>query len=255
VKRRLCLADGPTDREGNSVQILTGYSQLPNVVAGTLSCCPLPEPEIVEHSLLTWNEELERYFDARREAVLELAALYDIAAEEIGKQYAAIFAVHAMLLEEEDVEAEIIRRIKTLGETAQCAVLRAGCEVEKTFNVIEDPYMRARACDVWDITRRLACILTGTSAQRTLRGAGPIILMTKRVTPSEMMLLDCGQVSGVVTEFDVRESHTAILAARRGLPFLMGVSPHPELEGLSAVLNGADHCLVICPEADHARMY
>lgn len=72
------------------------------------------------------QEELERFQQGQRQAVLQLAALYDRAFAEVGEETASIFAIHAMLLEDEDLVRTITDMIQREGATAEYAVKAAG---------------------------------------------------------------------------------------------------------------------------------
>ena len=73
-------------------------------------------------SRLSWQEEQRRFLDAQSKAAVELRQLYDRAAAEMDKAEADIFAIHAMLLEDEELTAQVLDMIRADGVTALIGV-------------------------------------------------------------------------------------------------------------------------------------
>ena len=106
------------------------------------------------------EEEIARYERAREKAVQELGALYDKALKEVGEVNAAIFEVHAMMLDDDDYNDSVKNIITSQKVNAEYAVAATGDNFSKMFSGMEDDYFRARAADVKDISERVVSILT-----------------------------------------------------------------------------------------------
>lgn len=101
------------------------------------------------------QEELERFQQGQRQAVLQLAALYDRAFAEVGEETASIFAIHAMLLEDEDLVRTITDMIQREGPRAEYAVKAAGDAPGRRLWSDGQPLYAARSVDMQDISRRM----------------------------------------------------------------------------------------------------
>lgn len=225
-----------------------GRATFQGTVTGRLCYCPEIWPVIQRESHRTPEEEYDRYVAARRQATLELAALYDDGAATLGPQVASIFAIHAILLEEEEFDRDIRRRIDTDGVTAEFAVRETGASHTEIFARMEDVYMRGRAFDIQDITRRLVNILTKTAPRSFAEARGGIIL-TGQLSPSELMTLDRSLTLGAVVRAAQGNSHTAILAKEMGFPLMVGVDISAKWDGWTACLSGA-HELLLDPTGE-----
>ena len=200
-------------------------------------------------SRLSWQEEQERFLSAQKLSVRELQHLYDRAAVEMDKAEADIFAIHAMLLEDEELTAQVLDMIREEGVTAQYAMHTVGRQLMHTFKDMEDAYMRARAADIRDIMRRVILRLVHIHPDRSLNDQ-PIILVSKYLLPSEIMELDRRRILGIITTEDSVDSHTAQILRRCGIPALIGVPLTAEMEGTTVLMDGHTGLLYLDPSVE-----
>lgn len=192
--------------------------------------------------------ELDRFHAALEEAKEQLGALYEKALEEAGEDAAEIFEIHQMMLEDEDY-VEAIEDAIGGGNSAVQAVQAAGASFAETFAQMDDEYMRARAADIEDISRRLTDILSGVQQGFEL-GGEPVILVADDLTPSETIQLDKSKLLGFITRRGSASSHTAILARTMSLPALIGVDFEEDWDGRLAVLDGYSGQVFVDPEPE-----
>ena len=143
------------------MQTVRGKSILNQVVAGRLRFCQLAPPQPRPEPFGTPMEEEGRSYRALRQSVLDLAGLYDRMSRQVGAETASIFAIHAMLLEDEDFVGEVCEAIGRDGTSAEYAVWKTGVRLAETFSVMDDRYMQARSGDIRDITHRVIWQLRG----------------------------------------------------------------------------------------------
>lgn len=230
------------------MKVATGKSILNGIAIGKIHFYHKRPVEAPSASTRTPAEELERFDQARAAAQEQLRALYESARSEVGEDNAAIFDIHAMMLEDEDFLDAVRGIIETQGVTAEYAVLTAGENFAQIFAAMEDAYMQARAADMKDIAGRVAAILTGEETAVAL--GEPYILMAEDLTPSETMQMDKSKLLGFITRHGSANSHTAILARTMTIPALIGVEIDENWEGHLAVLDGYNHCVYIDPTPD-----
>ena len=228
------------------MQVATGKSILNGIAIGPLRIYKKTEIQTCQNSTLTPAEEWERFDAARRKAQEQLAGLYDKALDEVGEENAAIFEIHQMMLDDDDYLDAVKAIIDTQNTTAEYAVTTTGDNFSATFAAMEDEYMRARAADVKDISRRVADILTGQQ-DAGMDGGRPAILVADDLTPSETVQLDKSKLLGFITRHGSSNSHTAILARTMNIPALIGVDFDDSWDGRLAVLDGYNHCVYIDP--------
>ena len=216
------------------------------IAIGPLRVCRREETQLCRTSALTPEEEWTRFTAACGEARAQLAELYGKALDRAGRDSAAIFEIHQMLLEDDDYLEAIKGIIDTQGATAEYATETTGENFSAAFAAMDDEYMRARATDVKDISRRVVNVLTGQDEGDALSGQ-PAILVADDLTPSETVQLDKSKLLGFITRYGSSNSHTAILARTMNIPALIGVDFDDSWDGKPAVLDGYNHCVYIDP--------
>ncbi len=234
------------------MQVATGKSILDGIAIGPIRFYQKVEVKISPTSLLTPAEELARFATAQAKAQEQLGELYDKALSEVGEENAAIFEIHQMMLEDDDYVEAIQSIIETQKATAEYAVATTGDNFAATFAAMDDAYMKARAVDVKDISRRVVNILTGAGEQ-SLLGDVPVILVADDLTPSETVQMDKSKLLGFVTRKGSTNSHTAILARTMNIPALIGVEIDESWDGKTGIIDGYNHCVYIEPTPDLHR--
>ncbi|MDD6066799.1 MAG: phosphoenolpyruvate-utilizing N-terminal domain-containing protein, partial [Firmicutes bacterium] len=133
--------------------------------------------------------EVQRFEDAKAEAIRELGELYDKAVSEVGESNAMLFQTHQFMLEDLDYVEAITNMIKTQSINAEYAVSATGDNFSQMFAAMDDDYMRERAADVKDISARVVKILSGVS-ENGLVTDKPVILAADDLAPSETVQLN-----------------------------------------------------------------
>ena len=231
------------------MQVATGKSILNGIAIGPLHIYHKTESTTSVSSTLSPAEEWQRFENACEKAKEQLAGLYEKALEEVGEENAAIFEIHQMMLEDEDYLDAVKGIIETQGATAEYAAYTTGDNFSAAFAAMDDAYMKARATDVKDVSRRVVNILTGKT-DGNLLGDKPVILVADDLTPSETVQMDKSKLLGFITRHGSANSHTAILARTMNIPALIGVDFDESWDGRMAVLDGYNHCVYIDPAAE-----
>ncbi len=223
---------------------LTGKSILKGIAIGKILFYQKDEQAVKRVKTEDTKAEIERYVNARKEAVLQLNELYKKAVKEVGEMNAAVFEVHAMMVEDGDYVDSIVNIIETQQVNAEYAVAVTGDNFSKMFAEMDDDYFKARAADVKDISERIINILSGNkNSGNNLKE--PVIIVADDLAPSETVQMDKEKLLAFVTEHGSSNSHTAILARTMNIPALTGISISKEWDGKIAVLDGYTGTLYI----------
>lgn len=195
------------------------------------------------------SAEVKRYEDAKEKAVIQLNELYKKAVKEVGEMNAAVFEVHAMMVEDGDYVDSVLNIIETQKVNAEYAVAVTGDNLSQMFAAMDDDYFKARAADVKDISERIVNILSGHEGGGDL-GEEPVIVVADDLAPSETVQMDKEKLLAFVTEHGSSNSHTAILARTMNIPALIGVSIKEEWDGKLAVVDGYSGTLYVEPDEE-----
>ena len=208
-----------------------------------------PEKVLIEDI----DKELTRLEKALILAKNELEDLYEAAIDKVGEENALIFDIHKMMLEDLDYIENIENLIKNEKVTAEYAVFATGQLFSKTFESMDDDYMRARSVDVLDISKRVIRKLTGKT-DNYLQSSKPVIILADDLTPGETINLDKSKVLAFVTGKGSSNSHTAILARSMNIPALVntGFSKDDlvEFDGKFAAVDAINGKFYIEPDSD-----
>jgi len=126
-----------------------------------------------------------------------------------------------------------------------------------TLSQLSDEFLRERAADVQDVTRRILRNLLGHD-DRALTNLPPnTVVVAHDLSPSDTTSLDRQHVTGFATDVGSHTSHTAIVARSMGLPAVVGLhnlSQHVH-DGQSAILDGYSGTLIIEPTEQTLFVY
>ena len=203
--------------------------------------------------------ELERFHAAEKISMNQLQNLYDKAVKEVGEANAQIFAIHQMMLEDDDYTGSISNIITSQKVNAEYAVAVTSDNFSEMFSSMDDEYMQARSADVKDISDRLIKNLSGTGSE--VSGSDEkVIIFADDLSPSETVQMDKNSVLAFVTAKGSSNSHTAILARTMSLPAIVGIGNQLDqsFNGKTAVVNAVTGEIFIDPDdktiAEHKKL-
>ena len=232
------------------MQVATGKSVLNGISIGKIKVYKAPKLEIDDNLIDDVEDELARFDNARERAIEQQNALYEKAVIDAGEDSAEVFSVHAMMLEDDDLIDATNEIIKTQKHTAEYAVKVAFDNQAKVVAEMDDPYMKERAADIYDIEHAVLGYLFGISGD-ILQGTEPCILVANDLTPSETVRLNKSLLLGIITREGSLNSHTAILARSMGIPALVQCKDvNEDWEGKPAIIDGYNSCAYIEPTGD-----
>lgn len=231
------------------MQTGNGKGVFAGIAIGKVFVLKKQELVIVRGTANTVEEEVARYKAAKELSAKQLKALFDKTAAEVGQEEAMIIDVQLLMLDDLDYEEEIMRKITEENENAAYAVTATGEEFADFFASMDDPYMKARAVDVGDVSKRIAMNIQGINPDG-IKMEEPMIIVAEDLTPSETLQLDKNMILAFVTQKGSSNSHTAILARTMNIPSLVGadIEITPELNGKLMIVDGNSGKYYIDPD-------
>ncbi len=227
------------------MRTVSGQPVSAGVAIGTLYLYRREKPVISRAAAGTPDEEWTRFRAACIRAGQQLTGLYEQSRDTLGEEAASIFSIHRLMLDDIVYLDAVRALLDNEGVSAAWAAGTAGERLAEMFAAMEDAYMRSRAADVRDVSRRVAEILSG--GESAIRLDEPVIVAAEDLSPSEVMQLDPACLLGVVLTRGSSNSHAAILARTLSLPALIGVQVEEDWGGCAAVLDGEGGLLHIDP--------
>lgn len=229
--------------------ICSGKSVLKGIAIGKIYLFKKQEYVLEQRTIEDTEAEIARFEAAKATAMEQLDGLYQKALSEAGEEQAMIFDVHKMMMEDGDYLDSICNMIRDEKMNAEYAVSMTGDSFSAVFASMEDEYMKARAADVLDISKRLVNVLTGI-CDGGINSDVPVILLADDLSPSETVQLDKSKILAFVTKNGSANSHTAILARSMNIPALVktDVALLEEYNGVQAIVDGMDGSFIVNPD-------
>lgn len=221
------------------MHILRGEGVSRGVAAGRLRFFQRGTREVPRREVEDREGEVGRFDCARGEAIVQLAQLYVETCAKLGEEQSLLFKIHQMMLEDLDYRESVTAIIRSEGVCAEYAVERTADQFSEIFAQMEDEYMRGRAADVLDVSRRVIRLLTGAEAEK-FSWDEPVILAADDLAPSETARLDRDKVRAFITAKGSSSSHTAIFARTMGIPAVVGLGDAltTDLDGRKVFVDG-----------------
>jgi phosphotransferase system enzyme I (PtsI) len=201
--------------------------------------------------------EIARFEAALVQTRVQILEMQQRIAEAIGTKDAAIFDAHLLVVEDRTLIDEVLRKLETELCNVEWIFQEVASNYADTLSKIDDPYLRERALDIQDVTRRIIHNLQGKAPKAFLALAEPHILVAHNLTPSDTATMNRELVLGIATDLGSRTSHTAIMARSLNIPAVVGLHDATEkLEtGQHVLLDGYTGVLIVDPTAETLAYY
>ena len=205
----------------------------------------------------TVPDEIARFENALIQTRAQILEMQQQIAEAIGAKDAGIFDAHLLVVEDQTLIDEVLRKLEAEHCNVEFTFQEVANRYVESLSQIDDPYLRERAIDIQDVTRRVIRNLQGKSPRPFLSINQPHILVAHNLTPSDTATMNREQVRGLVLDLGSRTSHTAIMAQSLGIPSVVGLHDATEtLEtGAPALIDGYHGLLIVYPSEETLREY
>lgn len=140
----------------------------------------------------------------------------------LDEEHAAIFDAHIQILTDPELTGGSFDRIRQENVNGDFAFHEVANTFISMFETMEDEYLRERAADMKDVSKRVLCNFQGILIQDPTQIKEEVIIVAKDLTPSDTALLDKRFVKGFVTDIGGRTSHSAIMARTLEIPAVVG---------------------------------
>jgi phosphotransferase system enzyme I (PtsI) len=203
------------------------------------------------------TDEIGRFEAALIQTRMQILEMQQRIAESIGAKDAAIFDAHLLVVEDRTLIDEVLRKLKTDFCNVEWAFQEVATRYAETLSKIDDPYLRERALDIQDVTKRVIRNLQGKAPKTFLSLREPHILIAHNLTPSDTASMSRENVLGMATDVGSRTSHAAILARSLNIPAVLGLHDiTAKIEtGQHVLIDGNDGWLIVNPAPETLACY
>ncbi|HEU5402998.1 MAG TPA: phosphoenolpyruvate--protein phosphotransferase [Terriglobales bacterium] len=237
--------------EGKEETFVQGSPAAPGVAIGTAAVLdPMAKLESIPDRRTADIEAEERVF---RRAVATLRREFSAASKDLAvrltKDVRALFDVYTMLLDDDGLVLATVDSIRA-GSWALGAWRDAVTAHARAFEQMEDPYLRARAEDIYEIGHRLLAHLR-SDVPGPRQFPDRCILVGDTLGVTQIASVPGNRIAGIVCTRGSVLSHTAILARALGIPAVVSATSLPagRLDGRAMIVDGDTGRIYIEPSA------
>lgn len=204
---------------------LQGIGVTTGMAIGPVFLLAAEDDRVVERDITP--DEVPREVARFEEAIMatrgQLREIHRQVSEKIGEERAGIFDAHLLVVDDRSLVEEVIRGLTKHHKNAESVLRVVADRYAQALASVADEYLRERAADVRDVTRRILRNLAGTTGRSLTAMSGPCILVAHDLAPSDTAMLNRDLVMGFATDLGSPTSHTAIMARALGIPAIVGL--------------------------------
>ncbi len=240
---------------GHQEKRCQGVPASPGIARGPIHVFSIESDDLVRYHIDP--EEIARFENALIQTRAQILEMQQQIANAIGAKDAGIFDAHLLVVEDQTLIDEVLRRLENEHCNVEFAFQEVADRYVESLSKIDDPYLRERALDIQDVTRRVVRNLQGKSPRPFLAVDEPHILLAHNLTPSDTATMNREQVRGMALDLGSRTSHTAIMARSLGIPAVVGLHDATESfeTGAPALIDGYSGLLIVHPSEQTLREY
>ena len=183
-----------------------------------------PKLEVLEKKIVNTSEELLKLDSAIELSKRELKLIKEKTSEMIGNDKANIFEAHLLILEDEEYIETVKTDIISKEINAEYALKETSDMFIHMFESMNNKYMKERASDIKDVSKRIIAHLLGVSLPNPSLINEEVIIVANDLTPSQVAQLNHKYIKGFVTNIGGKNSHSSIISRQLGIPAVVGTN-------------------------------
>lgn len=183
--------------------------------------------------------EIQRFRNAVKAAKRDMRNLGAGLADKLSAEEFALFDVYIRLLDDRVLLNEVIALIK-MGQVAASAWSTVILKHVRTFQKMEDTYLRERAADVNDLGKRVLGYLQAKDREKVSLPRR-IVLVGEDLSATALADIPVNRLVGIISLKGSSNSHMAIVGRALGIPTVMGAIALPwvEFDGQELIVDGS----------------
>ena len=201
--------------------------------------------------------EIARFEEALVQTRYQISKIQSKVSAILGEEHAGIFDAHLLVVDDRAFIDEVIRDLHKKQRNVESIIHQVAGRYIEMLSKVEDDYLRERASDVRDVTRRIIKNLTGDVVDRMDQIERPCIVVANDLSPSDTAGIDPGKVHAFVTDQGTTTSHTAIMARALEVPAVVGLHDITSRlkTGETVLVDGTKGRVIIRPTSERLLIY
>ncbi|SNZ05514.1 phosphoenolpyruvate--protein phosphotransferase [Terribacillus aidingensis] len=217
----------------------------------------VPDLSFEKTTVANAEEEISRLDAALDISKQELEKIRENARVSLGDEHAEIFSAHLLVLADPELVNPIKDNIRSNKLNAEAALDETATMFIDMFRSMDNEYMKERAADIQDVTKRVMAHLLQVSFPDPALIDEEVIIIAEDLTPSDTAQLNKQFVKGFTTDIGGRTSHSAIMARSLEIPAVVGTKSITSSAGKDSmiIVDGIEGTVIINPSEDELAAY
>ena len=251
------MSEETTDLSGELV--LQGIGVSPGVAIGEVVVFAQEGAAVSERVINERDVPLEiaRFEEALIKTRHQISELQHKVSAELGEKHASIFDAHLLVVDDRYFVEEVIRGLRDKQRNVEVVLGDVAGRYIEMLSRVEDDYLRERAADVRDVTRRISKNLVGEQMDRMDQLERPCIAVAHDFSPSDTAGMNPDIVHALVADSGSATSHTAIMARALEVPAVVGLHniSAQVSSGETILVDGGKGLVIIRPTSERMLAY
>ncbi|GAE26167.1 phosphoenolpyruvate-protein phosphotransferase of PTS system [Halalkalibacter wakoensis JCM 9140] len=239
------------------MQKLTGIAASSGVAIAKAFVHEEPDMTIELREIQDPTSEVQRLDDALAKSKEELSVIKDKTEKELGPDKAEIFAAHLLVLSDPELVDAVKTKITDDKQNAEYAMNEVSSMFITMFENMDNEYMKERAADIRDVSKRVLGHLLGLEVQSLATISEETVIIAEDLTPSDTAQLNPVFIKGFATDIGGRTSHSAIMSRSLEIPAVVGTKEVTKQiqTGMTVIVDGLDGAVIIEPSQEEIAAY
>ena len=216
-----------------------------------------PDLSFTNENITDTDAEIKKFRNALEASKIELTKIRNNAEKSLGADKAAIFDAHLLVLDDPELIQPIEDKIENEKVSAPEALNEVTTQFITIFESMDNEYMRERAADIRDVSKRVLAHLLGVDLPNPSMIDESVVIIGNDLTPSDTAQLNKEFVQGFVTNIGGRTSHSAIMSRSLEIAAVVGTKSitHEVKQGDMVIVDGITGDVIIDPTEDELIAY
>lgn len=203
------------------------------------------------------ESEIQRLNEAFAISKQEIEKIKEHTLKTLGHEHAEIFSAHLLVLNDPELVNPIQDKITTDQVNAEAALDETANMFIDMFKAMDNEYMRERAADIRDVTKRVMAHLLNVPFPNPALIQDEVVIVAEDLTPSDTAQLNKQFVKGFTTNIGGRTSHSAIMARSLEIPAVVGTKTITEdaQNDEIIIIDGIDGVVILNPSEEVINNY
>lgn len=217
----------------------------------------VPDLSFDKTTVANAEEEISRLDAALEISKKELEKIRENARVSLGDEHAEIFSAHLLVLADPELINPVKDNIRNNSINAEAALDETATMFIDMFRSMDNEYMKERAADIQDVTKRVMAHLLQVSFPDPALIDEEVIIIAEDLTPSDTAQLNKQFVKGFTTDIGGRTSHSAIMARSLEIPAVVGTKSitTSAANDVMIIVDGIEGTVIIDPTEDELATY